>query len=285
MPVMPFFFRRFWHPEVWEAHWLALRVGVGLLAGALLAVGLAGCPGSSGASVSASGKTVTVGGRVVDLESCYQSCRGVSGVRVSLFFDSSFVSEKTGVDGAFTLSAVPDGVRLYLLVTDDEQQAYLSTLQAEPVTTRGSDISTMELYALRADGPIYRAITSDLGTTVRERALYLGQVLCVQGGKPGAQDGASATLVPEASVRYVKDAEGISEVFYPTTFNATGPFGVFVAIGPASTEPIDHAIVIHHPSRQFQPLFVPLARGFVAVGTHRSRPTEAGVGCNADGGL
>jgi hypothetical protein len=253
---------------------------------ALLGIAATACPGSSGLKGNQTNEnTVRLGGRVVDLESCYTSCKGVAGVRVSLLFDSSFVSEKTGPDGAFTLSAVPDGVRVYLLVTDDDQQKFLTTMQAEAITTRGSDYSTLELYAMRVDGPIYRAISSDLGTTVRERGIYIGQVLCVQGGDPRAQLGASVSVSPSATVRYVKDADGVSDVFYPPSTNGTGNFGLFVALGSRGTEPIDHSITISHNDREFMPVFAPLASGYIAVGTHRSRPTEAGVVCSpSDGG-
>jgi hypothetical protein len=242
----------------------------------LLALLLAGCPGTGGGPIDGDGnsnvKTVSVNGRVVDFETCLSAggCRGAENLRVALFYDSTIVSDKTRPDGAFTLKSVPSGVRVYLLVSDAAQSLrFLSTLQATPITTEGKDIFGVELYALQVDGGLYQALVAEAGFRVESRGLYLGQVVTVEGGNAKAFQGATASAVPYAPVRFVRDNPRFSpgqKALFDSNRSVTGVFGQFVIASDGV--PRDFGIAADSKDYSFTPVLAPLSSGYITIGVH-----------------
>lgn len=258
----------------------------------LLVLLLAGCPGETTGGQrdgGSCGGTVTVSGRVVDFESCMTAagCQGVGELKVALFYDTSIVSGLTAPNGAFTLKNVPSGVRTYLLVSDGSgNERYLSTLQAEPVTTRGKPVFSIEAFAISRSKALYRSIGDELGASVESKGIYLGQVLDKSSDTFKAFQGAKVQVAPAMPLRFVKtnldlDPTG-KEAFYPATQSSTGIFGQFVMLGPAA--PQDYAIIADATSKTFTPTYAPVGSGYVTVGLHRgidktgAPPTDAGAG-------
>ncbi len=252
--------------------------------GALLA--LAGCPGTSNPDLVAGPergclKTVQVIGRVVDFESCISSagCQGVPDLRVALFYDSAVISDKTRPDGAFVLRGVPNGVRNYLLVSDaGSAGTYLSSLQATPVITKGTDVFGVELFVLKREGGLYGAVSAELSVDVGKSLLYFAQVYYLDKGLK-ALTGATATTTPVTTVRYVDcnprmKSPPCPKALFDAGRTSTGPFGEFVLVGGA---PGDVAVSVTAPDRSFQPLLAPLGSGYVTIGLH---PAQA----QGDGG-
>lgn len=263
-----------------------------MLLASLLALSLAGCPGETSGGArdggGSCGGTVTVSGRVVDFESCMTSagCQGIGEMKVALFFDTSVVSELTAPNGAFSLKNVPDGVRTYLLVSDGSgNERYLSTLQAEPITTRGKAVFSIEAFAIARNKALYRSIGDELAASVDSKGIYFGQVLDKASDTFKAFAGAKVQVAPTATIRFIKtnldlDPTG-KEAFYPTTQQSTGIFGQFVMLGPAA--PQDYAIIADSTTKTFTPAYVPVGSGYVTVGLHRGID-KPGVPPPSDGG-
>jgi hypothetical protein len=256
----------------------------------LLAAALVACPGDTGngpvRDSSCGGKTVSVSGRVVDFESCITTtgCQGIGDMRVALFYDTTVVSKLTATNGAFTLENVPNGVRTYLLVTDASgNDRYLSTLQAEPVTTKGKPVFSVEAFAIARDKALYRSIGDELSADVASKGIYIGQVLDRSSDTFKAFQGAGVTVAPSATVRYLKtnldlDPTG-KEAFFPPTHQSTGIFGQFVVLTDAA--PADYAVLAKASAKTFTATFVPIGAGYVTVGLHRG---SAAGGGNKDAG-
>lgn len=266
---------------------------LGACAALLIAAALCACPGDTGGSPGrdsggGGGKTVSVSGRVVDFESCITTsgCQGIGEMRVALFYDPTIVSELTAPNGAFTLENVPNGVRTYLLVTDASgNERYLSTLQAEPVTTRGKPIFSVETFVISRDKALYRSIGDELKADVTNKGIYIGQVLDRSSDTFKAFQGAKVTVAPATTVRYLKtnldlDPTG-TEAFFPPTHQSTGIFGQFVLL--ADPAPQDYAVLADAPAKTFTPTFVPIGAGYVTVGLHRGQD-KAGGGDAGPGG-
>ena len=245
---------------------------------------LAACPGTTDVPVSrdsnSGGSEVTIKGRVVDFESCMTTagCQGVAEMQVALFYNTAVVSERTAPDGSFTLKGVPNGVRVLLLVNDTEGGRYLSTLQAGPITTSGSDVFGVELYALEIEGGLYEAIETQLQLDVEDNALYLGQVLELNEDRFKAYPGANVTVSPAATLRYVKTNPRFenSEVdaFFPASREATGQFGQFVIAGDPAGR--DYAVLVESGDSIFNPILAPMKSGYIAIGLHEASPKPDG---------
>jgi hypothetical protein len=236
-----------------------------------------GCPGSSTCPTSSdqgAARTVEVKGRVVDFETCLTTvgCQGAPNVRVALFFNSAIYSAPTTGSGAFTLSGVPDGARLYLLVTDASGGAsYLSTLQAEPVDTKGKDLFGIELYTLKREGGLFAGVASEASLDLQTSALYLGQVLSIQGGKMKAIPDVTVHSVPAGDVRYVNCIPTFQQCAgQPTLFqsrSSTGVFGEFVLISKAG----EHVVWGTSTQQSFTPVTAPVGVGYLTIGLHRAQ--------------
>ena len=255
-----------------------------------------GCPGSSSCptpSDQGTARAVEVKGRVVDFETCLTTvgCQGVPNVRVALFFQSAVYSAPTSGSGSFTLSGVPDGARVYLLVTDASGGGqYLSTLQAAPVDTRGKDLFGIELYTLKRDGGLFAGVASDAAVDLQTSAIYLGQVLSVQDGKMKAIPDVTVQAVPGGDVRYVNCIPTFQQCAgQPTLFtnrSSTGVFGEFVVISKAG----EHVIWGTSTQQSFTPVAAPLGVGYLTVGLHRAEGSvpalpDAAAPPPADGGV
>ena len=242
---------------------------------------LAACPGAGSADGSDGASrivdTVSVAGRVVDFQSCFgpSGCQGVRALRVSLFFDTAVRSAVTADDGVFRLTGVPAVSQSYLLVTVGVEGApYLTTLQARPLRTERRPITGLEIYALRADGSLYRAIEQDLSSSVESAGIYLGQVLTGTNGAYKAVPGAGVSVSPAAPVRYVKTDPAVDpeakELFYPTTQEGTGGFGQFVVVG--APQQLERSIVPARADKAYEPLVAIMGSGFVSIGLHHELP-------------
>lgn len=247
---------------------------------------LAGCPGTSNPDIVGGAergclKTVQVVGRVVDFESCISSagCQGVPDLRVALFYDSSVISEKTRPDGAFVLKGVPNGVRNYLLVTDaGSAGTFLSSLQATPVITKGTDVFGVELFVLKREGGLYAAVGQELSVEAGKSLLYFGQVYHLEKGALKALPGATVATTPATLVRYVDcnprmKSPPCPKALFDESRSSTGPFGEFVLVGKA---PGDIAVAVSSPDRSFTPLLAPLGTGYVTIGLHPAQAAGDG---------
>jgi hypothetical protein len=256
---------------------------------------LAGCPGSSvctNAGDGGVGRTVRINGRVVDFETCLTKggCRGLAGVRVALFLNSAVVSGGTSDSGAFTLAGVPDGARHFLHVTGAPgSSAVLPSLNAEPVTTQGTDLFGVELFALRSGGGLYGGIRQEAAVEIATHALYLGQVLSIEGGAMKAIDGVTIHSSPAADVRYVNCIPAFSQCAGQPTLGpaqtATGVFGEFVLISKSGKA--EHTIWATGNQQSYNAAMVPLGTGYITIGLHRSTgaaPPPTDVGLAQDGG-
>jgi len=257
-----------------------------LIAVATLLAAAAGCPGTSNPDLVPGAergclKTVQIIGRVVDFESCISpgGCQGVPDLRVALFYDSTVISDKTRPDGAFVLAGVPNGVRNYLLVTDAGSGAtYLSSLQATPVITKGSDVFGVELFVLKREGGLYAAVRQELGVDVGKSYLYFAQVYYLENGGLKALPGATVSTTPAATVRYVNCNPRIKsppcpQALFDASRTSTGPFGEFVLVGKVVG---DIAVGVSAPDRSFAPLLAPLGSGYVTVGLHPAQASGDG---------
>lgn len=251
------------------------------------------CPGSSNCPLRTDGggaRVVQVKGRVVDFETCLTmaGCRGMPGVTVGLLYNNGVYSAPTTDSGAFALTSVPDGAVHYLLVTDTNSGGeVLPTLQADPIRTSGGDLVSVELYGLKRTGGLYSGVSSEAGVDVQSHALYLGQVLSVDGGKMKAIPDVQISVVPAADIRYVNCIPSFSQCAGQTTLFAsrstTGVFGEFVVISKSGAK--DHVIWGASNQYSFSPLMVPLSPGYVTVGLHRSvgaAPPSADAGLQPD---
>jgi hypothetical protein len=262
-----------------------MSVRRGLLAPVLAL--LAACPGSSNPDILGGPergclKTVQIVGRVVDFESCISSagCQGVQDLRVALFYDSTVISDKTRPDGAFVLKGVPNGVRNYLLVTDaGAAGTHLSSLQATPVITKGSDVFGVELFVLKREVGLYAAVSQELSVDVGKSILYFAQVFALEKGGMKALAGASVATSPATAVRFVDCNPRMKSppcpvALFDATRTTTGPFGEFVLSGKGP--PGDLAISVSAPDRVFVPLLAPLGPGYVTIGLHPAQATGDG---------
>ena len=253
---------------------------------ALLLV-LSGCPGTSNPDLVAGSergclKTVQIVGRVVDFESCISSagCQGVPDLRVALFYDSTVISDKTRPDGAFVLKGVPNGVRNYLLVTDaGSAGTFLSSLQATPVITKGTDVFGVELFVLKREGGLYSAVSSELSVDVGKSLLYFAQVYYLEKGGLKALPGATVATTPVTTVRYVDcnprmKSPPCPQALFDASRTTTGPFGEFVLVGKGA--PGDVAVAVTSPDRSFVPLLAPLGSGYVTIGLHPAQSVGDG---------
>jgi hypothetical protein len=229
---------------------------------------------------------VQVQGRIVDFESCMSAagCQGVAALRVSLFQDSAVISNTTQPDGAFVLRGVPGGSSSTLLVTDaGGQGVYLSSLQAIPVKTAGSDVFGVEIFALQRQGGLYEAMGKEAAVDLGTHALYLGQVYVLDAGKMKALLGATAQPAPGATVRYVdcnprfKSTSGsCSKALFDTARTTTGPFGEFLMVAASAGEA---TVAVTAPDRTFGPVSATLGMGYITIGLH-----QASAAATVDGG-
>lgn len=259
----------------------------GMLRNILLVLSLAGCPGSGVPSSDGpgNGTSTRIRGRVVDFESCLTAagCSGIAGVRVTLRGNSRLTSAKTPPDGSFVLSGLPPGVRVHLLVRDTKSpKRYVSSLQAAGISTATGDQFGLEIYAIKRLGGLYAAIEKELSISGDTRGIYLGQVLTRESGTFKAYQGASASAVPSAKVRYIRTnprLEPGKKALYSASRHSTGPFGQFIAVSSAAAGH-DHAIVVTAVGTQFEPRVAPLGSGYIAIGLHRalqSAKSDAGT--------
>lgn len=252
-----------------------------------LALLLSGCPGSGdpvGPSGDAcTGRTVAIKGRVVDFETCLTQagCQGLAGVTVSLLHNSAVASRKTAADGTFSIDAAPDGVRMFLYVSD-AGGTHAPCLQATPIDTRGQDVFGVELFALRQDGGLLPAITGAAKVSLTSDVLYLGQVFRVQNASMKALPDVTVTASPAAKLRFVRCPPSFSQCKgEPTLWNAkrttTGIFGQFLVVGSA---PGDHTVLASAKQFSFPAVTAPLARGYLTIGVHQgtARPGAADAG-------
>lgn len=257
-------------------------------AGAWLAVALllGGCPGDTNLPPrDGSAPVVQISGRVVDLETCVSEggCAGVANLRVSLFYDATTVSDKTGPEGGFSLRGVPGNRNHYLLVSDALGTGVIvSCLQAEPVATASVDVFGVELYAVRRQGGLYAAIAQEAAVDLATHAIYVGQVFYLKGGTSmTALADASAVTTPSLPVRYVSCNPRFKDPVCPAAlFDAkratTGPLGEFVALGQGKLG--DVKIAVTSPNHTFTQVSAPLGNGYLTVGTHqgKAKPTDGG---------
>jgi len=259
-------------------------------AGAWLALTLllGGCPGDTNLPPrDGNAPVVQISGRVVDLETCLSGagCGGVANLRVSLFYDATVVSEKTGPEGGFSLRGVPGNRKHYLLVSDAlGAGVVVSCLQAEPVAVGSADVFGVELYALRRQGGLYAAVAQEAAVDVATHAIYVGQVYYLKGGTSmTALADASAATLPSLPMRYVSCNPRFKDPVCPAALfdagrSATGPRGEFVGIGKGKLG--DVKIAVTSPNYTFPTVTAPLGSGYLTVGTHQGRPkpTDGGGG-------
>ncbi len=238
---------------------------------------LSGCPGGSNVTPEAiEVKTVKVTGRVVDFETCFSAagCQSVPDLIVSLYYNDMIRSTKTGADGAYELTWVPDTISSHLIVTaaaEGDGDAYLPTLQAKPLVTEGADIFGLELFVLSRRGGLYEGIVAEAQTNVETQALFLGQVFVTKTNSAMVTFvGAQATSTPATTLRYIKsnprfpEQWGDTTTLHPVEQTATTSIGSFLAIGPPNVGEV--TFTVSGQDTFFQPIKAPLHAGIIAIG-------------------
>jgi hypothetical protein len=230
----------------------------------------------------------TLHGRILDLETCpdAEGCRVIEGAVVSLYGDTTVLSEPTGPDGAFALPGVPPGSMQLLRAeaTTGQGGAYVTTVNANPIFVGDEDLYGLELYMLSAaDGDLLGAIAAEAGVDFRQTGGYVGEVIRRE---PTAEAvaGAHVELFPadfpmryvNVIPRYVPDEAVLLDV----TATGTTNFGLF-AVATIDQEE-NMGVLVTASGLVFPPLLLPMAPGTVVFGLHVGTPGDAG---GADGGV
>ncbi len=220
--------------------------------------------------------TITVSGRVVDYESCFEGCVGVAGVVVAWGGAPMVLrSEPSGEDGSFTLAGVPSGIRSDLLAIPEgpASSSFASTLNAMLVTRdQITDVYALQVTILPRDSEsIIAAFEAETGIRLDRDGGYLGQVVNADNDAVAGVDVALAPSV--GTLRYVDAVPRYAPTeapFKPVDAPGTSIFGVFVLGGTgALIDPVTFAP--GSPPMGYETIVTPLIPGVVSFGVHPPR--------------
>jgi hypothetical protein len=251
----------------------------------IVALTTLGCTPGGGGSGRDSGEpdgevtdlpTITVSGRVVDYESCFEGCVGVENVAVAWGGAPMVLrSEPSGADGSFTLAGVPSGIRSDLIAIPEgpSGSSFATTLNAMLVRRdQTSDVFALQVAVLPRDAQsIIAAFEAETGIRLDRDGGYIGQVVNADNDAVAGVDVAYAPA--QGTIRYVDAVPRYAPTepaFQPPEATSTSIFGVFVLGGSGSlVDPVTFAPGT--PPMAYQTIVTPLIPGVVSFGIHPPR--------------
>jgi len=238
---------------------------------------LAGCPGDVGPGYLEESltKTITISGRVVDLDQCFFTdfCPGVEGMRVRLLRDSSRFSAVTKANGDFCITGVPARSTHHLMAMDASNGYYVTTVQGEAVEVGDKNRAVGRVFAINRYKKGLYQLLREAGWASGGNALYIGLVakaLSTGGIRPLNQAVARCGEDPNTPVKYLACNPLSSSCTAKNAFNLTkamtGILGVFV-MTPKTGELT--TITVNSPGDTFNTVQAPLSLKYITVGRHR----------------
>jgi hypothetical protein len=231
---------------------------------------------SSVADGGGSVPTITITGRVVDYETCFEGCVGVADIVVAWGGAPEVVrSSPTGADGAFVLAGVPSGIRSDLLAIPGASVAddYASTLNAMVISRdQVTDVFALQVTILARDPQsIVAAFQAETGISLDEMGGYIGQVV---NASSDAVAGADVAHAPnQGPIRFVDAVPKLAPTepaFQPPEATTTSIFGIFVLGGSGRlVDPVTFAPGM--PAMAYRTIVTPLIPGVVSFGIHPPR--------------
>lgn len=224
--------------------------------------------------------TISVSGRVVDLESCFEGCDGISEVVVAWSGAPDVLrSEPSGADGSFLIEGVPSGVRTDLLAIPHGTQAndFATTLNAMVLSRDDTtDVFSLQIVvAPRDSSSIIAAFEAETGIRLDRDGGYIGQVVNLNdtGGYDAAPGVDVAHAPSQGPIRYLNVVPRLAASeppFQPESATSTSIFGVFVLGGDGTiVDPVTFAP--GSPAAPYRTVVTPLFPGVVSYGLHVPR--------------
>jgi hypothetical protein len=245
-------------------------------------IAVLGCSPTSGTRDGSVGglPTISVRGRVVDVESCTMGCAGVANVVVAWGGSPDVLrSEPTGPEGAFLLEGVPAGLRSDLLALPQGTTAssYAPTLNPSLLRrTDDEDVFGLTVYVVNADAEsLLAAARDEAGIDLARDGGYLGQVAeRLEAGGLVAAAGVGVSVAPmQGPVRFVNvipRRAPAEPALLPAGAVATSNFGLFLF--PSSggiQDPV--AIAPFAAAGEYGIAVTPLVPGVVSFSVHVQR--------------
>jgi hypothetical protein len=205
---------------------------------------------------------LSIGGRVLDAESCSMRCEAVTGAVVT-YEPAARTSMPTGPDGAFSVSGLPDNSVIDLLV---DGPSFAVTLNPEVAHTVNDDLYGAQVYVLPSGpGSLLAAIEEEVGPG----AIHVGQVVVAEGLALTAVEGAAVAMEPPVgSIRIVNVLPrlGTGEpALKPPSETETGRFGMYVVVGGSG--PV--TIRVTAAGRSFEPVTTTMESGRSSYTLHQ----------------
>ncbi|RLB53808.1 MAG: hypothetical protein DRJ42_10925 [Deltaproteobacteria bacterium] len=225
--------------------------------------------------------TITVSGRVVDFESCFEGCDGVSDVVVAWAgAPEALRSEPSGADGSFVVAGVPSGFRSDLMAIPGAGQAtrFATTLNAMALSRDDTaDVFSLQVVVMPRDSSsIIAAFEDETDMRLDRDGGYIGQVVNINAsGGYDAAPGIDVAHAPnQGTIRYLNVVPRLApaeDPFQPVApGTATSIFGVFVLGGSgAIVDPVTFAPGT--PAAPYGTIVTPLFPGVVSYGLHVAR--------------